>query len=480
MSEVLKEYTYLTGLPEFPPAWTLGYQQSKWGYESQKVVEEVLSNLSINGIPHDVTWLDIDHLNASTPLTMSNEWFYDSKKMFDDAERENRIIIRIADPHMKVDNDFKPYNECAEQDFFVKYQISNFVSECWPGLSSWPDYLRKEVRSWWSSKFTPENGFPNSVFVWNDMNEPSAWSHMEGTFPKDSLQLAEKLESREVKNLYGLAMTAATHDGLVKRGNRTFLLTRSFFAGSQKYTWHWSGDNSGTWSHLQESISTLLNANMNGMYFTGSDMGGFFGSTTAQLLCRWYQAGSLLYPLYREHGELTSNHREPYLYKETNPTEYRSIKESILERYQLLPFLYKTMEKTSRTGEPFVAPSWYYYPNDIPHDVVFQPIVGGDLMVVPVLTNESDEVKVLSPPGRWYNLRTGKELNSKNVTKIESHINESVPAFTRGGSIIGKFSNTSLTVYDTFNNNVTLIISVDELQEAHGYLYFDDLRMGTH
>lgn len=147
MSEVLKEYTYLTGLPEFPPAWTLGYQQSKWGYESQKVVEEVLSNLSINGIPHDVTWLDIDHLNASTPLTMSNEWFYDSKKMFDDAERENGIIIRIADPHMKVDNDFKPYNECAEQDFFVKYQSSNFVSECWPGLSSWPDYLRKEVRS---------------------------------------------------------------------------------------------------------------------------------------------------------------------------------------------------------------------------------------------------------------------------------------------------------------------------------------------
>lgn len=474
LPNVMKQYTHITGLPDMPPAWTLGYQQSKWGYESQKIVEEVHKNLTENEIPHDVTWLDIDHLNSSTPFTMSSDWFYDADKMFKTAEDEHRAIIKITDPHMKVSDDFAPYKEAMENDYFVKYNDNVFYDNCWPGNSSWPDFLREDVRNWWASKFTKENGFPSSVFVWNDMNEPSAWTSMEATFPKDSKQLNGKVESREVKSIYGLAMTAATHKGLSERGNRTFLLTRSFFAGSQKYAWHWSGDNTADYSYLRESIDTLLTANLNGMYFTGSDVGGFFGNSTADLIARWFQAGSLLYPLFREHSEFESNHREPYVFIESNPKEYQAIKSAIIERYELLPHLYKTAERTVRAAEPFVAPVWYYHPYNMSHDINYQPIVGRDLMVCPLLTNKTETVKVVKPPGRWFFYRTGKELTDQE-TKVNAWITDNVPAFTRGGSIIGKFTKTALTVYDTFQQNITLLISVDSNYEASGYLYFDDL-----
>jgi alpha 1,3-glucosidase len=471
---VIKQYTYLTGVQAFPPAFTLGYHQSKWGYPSQVFVEEVLENLTINQIPHDVTWLDIDHLEERRPFTTGKEWFYNDTKMFNDAKEQHRIIIRIADPHMFINDTYPQYVEANESGYFVQYNGENFVASSWPGQCSWPDYLRKEVRDWWMKQFDNPEMFPDSVFIWNDMNEIAAWESMEGTVPKDAKQLNNTVEVREVHNIYGLSMVEGTHRALVKRGTgRTFLLTRSFFAGAQKYAWHWSGDNSGTWEHLRFSIDTLLSSNLNGMPYTGSDVGGFNTNTTAQLLARWYQVGAYLYPLFREHCMETSSYREPYLYKDSDPEAFQAMKDAVYKRYEFLPLFYTAEYEASKYSIPFAAPLWYHYPGQGFDDVTYQPVIGGKFMVVPVLEKDQKQLSIVKPPGRWYEHRTGKELTEdENVTVS---LNDTF-AFFRGGNVTASFSKVGMTVYDTFQNPITIHIALDENNNAKGMIYFDDLQ----
>ncbi len=92
------------------------------------------------------------------------------------------------------------------------------------------------------------------------MNEPAVFEAPEKTFPRDAVHYGE-IEHRLVHNAYGFMHTKGTHDGLMRRGNnnlRPFILTRAFFAGSQRYTAVWTGDNSAEWGHLQASVYVCL------------------------------------------------------------------------------------------------------------------------------------------------------------------------------------------------------------------------------
>ncbi len=164
------------------------------------------------------------------------------------------------------------------------------------------------------------------LFTWNDMNEPSVFNGPEVSMPKDAKNL-QGIEHREWHNLYGIYMQMATAMGLTLRtasasssalssmwkaivgathagggGSdgqgaaqkltaRPFVLTRAFWAGSQRHGAMWTGDNSATWGHLKIAAPMLLSINLGGLSFAGSDVGGFFGEPGAELFTRWYQAG---------------------------------------------------------------------------------------------------------------------------------------------------------------------------------------------
>ena len=103
--------------------------------------------------------------------------------------------------------------------------------------------------------------------------------------------------------MYGFYNQMATQQGHIKRYNaRPFVLTRSFFAGSQKYGAVWTGDNAAEWSHLQAATPMLLSLNVAGIVFSGADVGGFFGNPDEELLSRWYQAAAFQ-PFFRGHAQ---------------------------------------------------------------------------------------------------------------------------------------------------------------------------------
>jgi alpha 1,3-glucosidase len=122
--------------------------------------------------------------------------------------------------------------------------------------------------------------------AWNDMNEPSVFDRPELTFPKEALHYSDNgnaVENREVHNIYGALMQQATYFGLLLRNqpdfnHRPFLLSRSFFAGSQKYGAVWTGDNRASEEHMLMSIPMLLQMSISGLGFVGTDIGGFYPS----------------------------------------------------------------------------------------------------------------------------------------------------------------------------------------------------------
>jgi Glycosyl hydrolases family 31 len=128
----------------------------------------------------------------------------------------------------------------------------------------------------------------------------------------------EGIEHREWHNLYGYYMQQATAEGHILRSPdssaqmRPFVLTRSFWAGSQRWGAMWTGDNRAEWGHLQIAAPMLLSINLAGLSFAGSDAGGFFGDPSSELFTRWFQAAAFT-PFFRGHAHHDTKRREPWV-----------------------------------------------------------------------------------------------------------------------------------------------------------------------
>lgn len=472
---ILDSYTNLTGRHEIPPLFTLGYHQSKWGYLTQKEVETIVDELDSHDFPLDVLWLDVDHLHHYQPFRINMSAFPNPDSLFKKLSNLNRYVVRLNDPHLPKDDTHTISKYALEHGYYVNNSDGKtpFNGNCWPGSSYWPDFLNPEVHKWWSTLFPyKDNETAPNVYFWNDMNEPSVFDSVEGTFPKDLVYYGG-YEEREIRSLYGLLMHSATYEGVVNRNPdhniRPFILTRSFFAGSQKYTWMWSGDNTAKYDHLKHSVPMSIIAGLCGMPMTGSDLGGFSGDTTPQLLSRWHQAALFGYPLFRNHCSEDSPHREPYLYDNYTLGLLRN---TTKRRYQSIPLWYTAVQNSHQTGIPPVLPLFALYPEqDDFHDVDDQFIFSESLLVAPILVENAQTKKIVKPPGIWYNLTNGQILNKSITISVN---NESLPIYVKGGSIVPFFTKVGKSAEETRKSPISLIVGCDENGNARGPLYIDD------
>jgi alpha 1,3-glucosidase len=239
-NDVFRQYGQLTGTTRLPPIFSIAYHQCRWNYNDEEDVKTVNAGFEEHQIPMDVMWLDIEHTNDKRYFTWDAKKFPTPEKMMENLSSFGRKLVTIVDPHIKSDSNYPIYAEAKDKNFFVKDKSGNNLDGwCWPGSSAWPDFLDEEVKKWWASKFSLEHytGTTLDTFTWNDMNEPSMFNGPEITFPKDALHL-NGYEHRVVHNIYGQNQVKATYRGHLERANgerRPFVLTRSTFAGSQRY-----------------------------------------------------------------------------------------------------------------------------------------------------------------------------------------------------------------------------------------------------
>ncbi len=431
---VTKQYTELTGKPKMPPKWALGYHQSKWSYFPEATVRELGNTFRNLRIPCDVIHLDIDYMDGYRCFTWDKNRFPDPKKMISDLREQGFKSIVIIDPGIKIDKNYWVYREGVENNYFcVRMDGDRFKGSVWPGPCHFPDFTNPKVRAWWSNLFEGlmEDGVAG---IWNDMNEPAVFET--GTFPRDIRHDYDGHSSshRKAHNVYGSLMARATNDGQQKfiGNNRSFTITRSAYAGIQRDSSVWTGDNMATWEHLKIANVQCQRLAESGVSFAGSDVGGFIGSPDGELYTRWIQM-AVFHPFFRTHSSGDHGNKEPWVFGEP----YTDIVRKFIElRYRLIPYIYSTFWQYATSATPMIRP-FHLVAQDNPESYYREEefMLGDHLWVCPVSESGITKRMMYLPWGDWFNFWTHELLKGKQEIEVDTPLDQ-IPFFVRAGAVI--------------------------------------------
>jgi alpha 1,3-glucosidase len=463
-TSIYKQFGHLTGFGVLPVEFSIAYHQCRWNYESANEVLRVNHNFDIFEMPYDAIWLDIEYTDDHKYFTWHPKEFRDPAAMQSVLDEAKRKLVVIIDPHIKVDKNYNISQQLSEKGLAVKDKSGNaYEGKCWPGLSNWIDGFNPATRSWWGSLFNI-NTFPyatENMHLWNDMNEPSVFDGPEASMPRDNLHHGN-WEHRDVHNLYGMTVHSATYEGMVVRlgegkKRRAFVLTRSYFAGSQRTAAVWTGDNQAEWSHLQQAFPMILSHGIAGMSFIGADVGGFAQTPSDELFTRWFQAGAF-YPFFRSHSIKDVKRREPWMKGDTD-----IIRKALRLRYSLLPAWYTAFQRTSVEGIPVLRPNFVMFPNDEAGYAIDDQFYLGDsgLLVKPVVHEGAESVQIyLADDEPYYDYGAEHTLHQgKGMVTIAAPLWK-IPMLHRGGHIYARKDrirrSSTLMKYDPY----TLVVAV--------------------
>jgi alpha-glucosidase len=270
-------------------------------------------------------------------------------------------------------------------------------------------------------------------------------------------------------NAYGMEMCRATLEAFsrYRPDERPFILTRSAYAGIQRFAAVWTGDNHSWWEHVAMAMPMHLNVGLSGVAFVGGDIGGFSDNATGELFARWMQLG-VFTPFCRAHSAIGTRPQEPWAFGE----EVESICRRYVElRYRLLPFWYSEMFRAHTTGQPLMRPLVYAYPDDHrTYNLSDQFLVGDVFLVAPVYRPSSVVRAVYLPAGRWYEYWTDRLVEGGRDVLADAPI-ETLPLYVRAGSIV---PTTEVSQFVGERPDTPLIVDVYPGANGEMLLYEDD------
>jgi len=436
-SRALERYTELSGRAGLPPIWSLGYHQSRWGYKTDEDIRRVVAGFKEHDLPISAIHLDIDYMDGFRVFTVDKDRFPRLDKLTQELKEQNIHTVVIIDPGVKQDKGYNVYLEGKNEHAFCSLPGGKeVIGLVWPGWSVYPDFTSPHTRNWWGQYYQRlidmgVDGFwhdmnePTAFAAWGDMTLPDAtWHHLEGRGG----------DHRLAHNLYALLMNRAGYETLrrLQPQRRPWLISRSGWAGNQRYAWNWTGDIETSWEGLKMTIATVLGMSLSGFPFIGPDIGGFSGTPTAELYTRWLQMAVFL-PFCRTHSALTTATREPWVFGEPYTTIIRRF---LHLRYHLLPYLYTLAWEHTRSGAPIVRPLfWGNWEFADLWEVDDAFLLGDLLLVAPVLEEKATQREVTLPPGQW--IHYWDDTTCTGPARITLHTPlEHIPVLVRAGSVL--------------------------------------------
>lgn len=466
---VIAKMRDLTGQVPMFPLWTYGYFQSKERYKSQDETVDVVKKYREIGVPLDGIIQDWQYWGNNylwNAMEFLNADFYNPQKMIDDVHNLNAKML------ISIWNSFGPatkqYRELEKID-----ALMNFIT--WPasGSDKWPPNMDYPSGVKVYDPYNPEargiywKYLNNGIFSlgmdgwWMDSSEPDHLFYKESDLDNKTF-----LGSfRKVRNAFPLMTVGGVYDHQrsVTSDKRVFILTRSAFAGQQRYGANtWSGDVVASWDALRQQISAGLNFSLSAIPYWNSDIGGFFlwnfpkkleDANYRELYVRWLQFGTFC-PMMRSHG--TDAPREIYQFGKNGDQIYDAIEKFINLRYLLLPYIYSTSWDVTANKSTMTRALVMDFANDkIALDINNEFMFGKSLLVCPVTTpmyskiviNGNDTTKVedfskikseevyLPMGSDWIDFWTGEKFygGQKIVKEVPIDI---IPLFVKAGSII--------------------------------------------
>ena len=471
IKEVVKNYTALTGRMEMPPLWSLGYQQCRFSYFSQEEVRELVKTFEEKDIPLDVVYLDIDYMDGFRVMTFKTPNFDDAAGLISDLKEKGIRTITIIDPGVKVDEEYDVFKRGKEGNHFTKKLDGEmFIGAVWPGDSAFPDFSNKDCREWWKSelkKFISEHGMDG---IWNDMNEPCVFNNDHKTMLETCLHNSDNgvIEHKEFHNRYGFEMSRCSKEAQeeLHPNERGFSMTRATYAGGQRYSSVWTGDNMSLWSQMRMSISMNANLGISGFSFVGNDVSGFGLDSSEELFIRWMEMGPFI-PIFRNHSNMYTRRQEPWAF---GPRAEKIAKKSIELRYELLPYIYDLYYISHKEGLPIFRPMIMEYEKDMNLlNIREQFMLGENMLVAPVLYEGERSKTVYLPKGSWFNYFTMEKLQGGKWYKLPCELEE-ILVFVKEGSIIPTYNKKFRNVKER-PKNILLKVFGDN---AKGFHYNDD------
>ncbi|MBN2806466.1 MAG: glycoside hydrolase family 31 protein [Prolixibacteraceae bacterium] len=441
--QILQHYIQLTGKPIMPPSWALGFAQSRGLLTNEQLTRDIAKGYREREIPLDIIYQDIGWTQHLQDFEWRDGNYTDPVKMMDDLEALGIKVIVSQDPVISQNNR-QQWHEADSLGFFTKdVRTGKSYDMPWPwgGNCGVVDFTNPEVADWWGAY--QQKAIDAGVRgFWTDMGEP-AWSNEESTdrlFQQHFLGMHD-----EIHNVYGLVWDKVVTEQFIKRNpdTRVFQMTRSAFAGLQRYAFGWSGDagngsdvNRG-WGQLEAQLPLALSAGLGLIPFWSSDISGYCGDihdyeAMGELYLRWLQFGAFN-PLSRIHHE-GNNAVEPWLFGAE--VEQHS-KAAIEMKYHLFPYLYTLASEAYETGLPIMRAMFLEFPDDpLCENLGSQFMFGPNMLVAPVLEESAVIKKVYLPKGSWIDyfhpekIYPGKQWIDYPVTL------GTIPVFVRSGSMI--------------------------------------------
>ncbi|HHD2804298.1 TPA: glycoside hydrolase family 31 protein [Clostridium perfringens] len=471
IKEVVKNYTALTGRMEMPPLWSLGYQQCRFSYFSQEEVRELVKTFEEKDIPLDVVYLDIDYMDGFRVMTFKTPNFDDAAGLIGDLKEKGIRTITIIDPGVKVDEEYPVFKRGKEGNHFTKKLDGEmFIGAVWPGNSAFPDFSNKDCREWWKSelkKFISEHGMDG---IWNDMNEPCVFNNDHKTMLETCLHNSDNgvIEHKEFHNRYGFEMSRCSKEAQeeLHPNERGFSMTRATYAGGQRYSSVWTGDNMSLWSQMRMSISMNANLGISGFSFVGNDVSGFGLDSSEELFIRWMEMGPFI-PIFRNHSNMYTRRQEPWAF---GPRAEKIAKKSIELRYELLPYIYDLYYISHKEGLPIFRPMIMEYEKDMNLlNMREQFMLGENMIVAPVLYEGERSKTLYLPKGSWFNYFTMEKLQGGKWYKLPCELDE-ILVFVKEGAIIPTYNKKFRNVKERPNNILLKVFG----ENAKGFHYNDD------
>lgn len=453
---LLERYSQLTGRPPLPARWALGYHQSRWGYRTEDNIRREIQAFRDHDLPISAIHLDIDCQAGHRPFTLDPDRFPQLASFIQELSEVGVRFITINNPGVKYSHNS---NLCLEGQIlggFCTYPNGELViAPVWAGKMVFPDFTNPQVRAWWSRQYAYLLDVGVAGF-WHDMNEPAAFvlwgDHTLPTVAQHSLE-GRGGNHLEAHNVYGLLEAEAAYESIreYRPHQRPFIVSRSGWAGLQRYAWTWTGDTICTWAALHQTVSTVVGLGLSGIPYSGPDIGGFQGNPTAELYLRWFQMATFL-TFYRTHSSTSVMPRSPWAFGEP----YLSIIRRFMQlRYRLIPYLYTLTWQAHQWGYPPVRPLfWYDWQDSRLWNVDDAFYLGDALLICPIVqpgatdasTQPHSSRTIPLPQGKWYDFWTDAPLEGDKTVTLSASL-EQIPILVKAGSILPLSEDQQMTLH---------------------------------
>lgn len=467
--KILEHYTGLTGRMPLPPRWSLGYQQSRCSYYPESQVMFIANTFRAKRIPLDGIVLDADYLHQYQPFRINRERFPDMRRLAATLRGMNIELTASINPGIAIDDTYAQYRSGLKENVFLRYADGElYVADIAPNTNHFVDFSDPRGRRWWidNLKLYQDLGIRG---LWNDMNEPA----IDGQAMPDNVVFdfdGQKTSALEAQNYFGMLMARAAFESAEQYGGnrRPFVLSRSGFAGIQRYAAVWSGDNQAKDEHILLGALLINQMGLSGVPFTGPDLGGYIGDGNKDLFRRWIEVG-VFAPYLRNHRGQYTAANEPWAYGE----EVEAIARTYIEfRYQLMPYLYSVFYEAAQTGMPVSRSLSIDSSFDAQvYDPGFQSefLFGPGLLIDPLTSKEQSKSTYL-PAGVWYDLFTDEKLDGARVV-TRDYAGHRIPIFAKASAIMpmqGKVQSTRDAP------GPMLYVHVFNGSERNEFVYYDD------